>query len=299
MTRGGDKVDSTRHPCFNEKARFRWGRLHLPIAADCNIQCNFCNRKYHCLNEARPGVTSFLLDPESALSYVDSVLARRKDISVIGVAGPGDPFSHPDITLGVLKQIHLRYPQLCLCVSTNGLNVYRFIDDLRDAGVTHVTVTVNAIDPSIGQKIYSCVKVNDLTYKGLEAAKILIHNQRKSLRKLKENGFTVKVNSVVVPGINMGHILDIAKEMGLLNVDVMNCIPFIPVEGTLFSDIPAPKPWEILQIRDEAEKYVPQMRHCARCRADAVGFLYGRTSYLDYCSNGTMRRVNCDSNLSP
>ena len=34
---------------------------------------------------------------------------------------------------------------------------------------------------------------------------------------------------------------------------------------------PARRPWTA--IRDTAEKYLPQMRHCTRCRADAVGLL--------------------------
>jgi nitrogen fixation protein NifB len=37
--------------------------MHVAVAPACNIQCNYCNRKYDCANESRPGVVSELLTP--------------------------------------------------------------------------------------------------------------------------------------------------------------------------------------------------------------------------------------------
>ena len=34
------------HPCFNPDACKSFGRVHLPVAPLCNIQCNFCNRQF-------------------------------------------------------------------------------------------------------------------------------------------------------------------------------------------------------------------------------------------------------------
>ena len=42
------------HPCFNKKSHRRFGRVHLPVAPRCNIQCKFCNRQFDCVNESRP-----------------------------------------------------------------------------------------------------------------------------------------------------------------------------------------------------------------------------------------------------
>ena len=33
------------HPCFDEQAHERVGRVHLPVAPRCNIQCFFCERR--------------------------------------------------------------------------------------------------------------------------------------------------------------------------------------------------------------------------------------------------------------
>ena len=45
-------LDRTRHPCFDADARHQFGRVHLPVAPACNVQCNFCDRKYDCPNES-------------------------------------------------------------------------------------------------------------------------------------------------------------------------------------------------------------------------------------------------------
>ncbi len=64
-------LDLTQHPCFNSEARHRTARMHLPVAPKCNIQCNYCNRKFDCVNESRPGVTSAVLTPRQAVNYLD------------------------------------------------------------------------------------------------------------------------------------------------------------------------------------------------------------------------------------
>ena len=51
-----DKVKN--HPCYSEEAHHHFARMHVAVAPACNIQCNYCNRKYDCSNESRPGVVS-------------------------------------------------------------------------------------------------------------------------------------------------------------------------------------------------------------------------------------------------
>ena len=55
------------HPCFCEGAHSKFARMHLPVAPRCNIQCNYCDRRYDCTNESRPGVTSTVLTAEEAV----------------------------------------------------------------------------------------------------------------------------------------------------------------------------------------------------------------------------------------
>jgi len=276
MTQHGacTKRDASDHPCFYGSAKARWGRIHLPVAPECNIQCNFCNRLYDCANESRPSVTQGILEQDDVIPYLRMLFRRRSDISVVGIAGPGDPMCDPERTLEVLRAVHSAYPGLLLCLSTNGMNLFEYVDDLADAGVTHVTVTINAVDPLIGKQIYDWVTVNNNVYRGNEAAMLLLSRQTEAIVRLKERDIMIKVNTVVIPGINTDHIQAIAQEVAVLGADVMNCIPMIPVEDTPFVHLGAPTDELMSRVRDFASLHMPQMYHCRRCRADAIGLLY-------------------------
>ncbi|MDR3173230.1 MAG: radical SAM protein, partial [Treponema sp.] len=218
-------MDFTQHPCFNSAARHRAGRIHLPVAEKCNLQCNFCNRKYDCSNESRPGVTSALLRPRQALFYLDGAIkkleARGTPLRVAGIAGPGDPFANPEAVIETLELVREKYPDLILCLSTNGLGLTAYpgrpgfypdfyIDKIAALNVSHVTVTLNAIDPAIGAKIYPWVRLGPRGYRGLDAARILLQRQTEAIRGLKKKGITVKINTVIIPGINDIHAPDVA-----------------------------------------------------------------------------------------
>ena len=130
------------HPCLSAQAHFRYGRIHLPVAPRCNIRCGYCDRRYDCANESRPGVTSEVISPEAALDRVERALRLDSRLRVAGVAGPGEPLANP-ATLETLRLIHARFPRLLLCLSTNGLVLSDALPELLDCGVSTLTVTVN------------------------------------------------------------------------------------------------------------------------------------------------------------
>lgn len=265
------------HPCFNEKVRHKYGRIHLPVAPRCNVQCNFCSRKFDCVNESRPGVTSSVLTPGAALAYLCQVMEQRQDISVVGIAGPGDPFANPTETMETLAMVRAIYPEMLLCVATNGLNLSPHVAALAQLQLSHVTVTVNAVDPYIGSRLYSWIRYDKRVHRGEDAAQYLLENQLNAIAEMKAMGMVVKVNTVIVPGVNDEHVNAIAEKMASLKVDILNCIPFYAVEGSVFANVPEPDFRTIMKIRKDAKRYIPQMNHCARCRADAVGLLSENT----------------------
>ncbi len=261
------------HPCFNRDARHQYGRIHLPVAPKCNIQCNYCNRKYNCANENRPGVTTATLNPNQALLYLEKVVTQNSQIAVVGIAGPGDPFANPVETLKTLRLVREKHPDMLLCVSTNGLNVNPYVSELVNLQVSHVTITINAIDPAIGAKVYAWVRDGKVIYRGQRAAEVILEKQLEAVRALKQAGMIVKINTLVIPGVNDQHIPEVAGKMAELGADIMNCIPLLPTEDTVFQDIEEPPAAVVQQIRNQVKKYLPQMEHCTRCRADAVGLL--------------------------
>jgi nitrogen fixation protein NifB len=266
-------LDRSRHPCFDPSARHQFGRIHLPVAPACNVQCNFCDRKFDCLNESRPGVTSDVLTPTQALAYLRGVKKRIADIAVVGIAGPGDPFANADATMETLRLVRGDDPEILLCVATNGLRVGPYADELAALQVSHVTITINAVDPQIGQRIYAWMRDGTRVVRGLEAARLLLGRQLEAVQALKESGVTVKINTILIPGVNDTHVAEVARVVAGLGADVLNCIPLLPVAGTPFHDLGTPPPTVVAQARREAAAFLPQMSHCTRCRADAVGKL--------------------------
>lgn len=261
------------HPCFNAKVKGQFGRVHLPVAPKCNILCNYCNRKFDCVNESRPGVTSSVLSPTQAIAYLERVLEAEPRITVAGIAGPGDPSANPKETLETLRLIRQRFPELLLCLASNGLGIAPYLDELAELQVSHVTITVNTVDPEIGAKIYSWVRDGKVIYRGLKAAEVLLARQLEAIRGLKARGIVVKINTIIIPGINDQQVEVVARKMKELGVDLLNCMPVYPNADTPFGDIPEPTPGEMTAIQAAAEEFLPQMRHCTRCRADAVGLL--------------------------
>ncbi|MCD5404956.1 MAG: nitrogenase cofactor biosynthesis protein NifB [Desulfotomaculum sp.] len=263
-----------KHPCFQKGASKKFGRIHLPVAPVCNIQCRYCDKRYDCVNESRPGVTSKLMTPKAALKWVSEIIAEEPNMKVVGIAGPGDPLANIE-TLNTLDIIHKKYPELIKCISTNGLMLKERIEHLSAAGVRTITVTVNAVDPEIGSQIYEYVRFKGRTYRGKKAAALLWSQQAAGIEAAVKKGIRVKINTILIPDINKEHIPVVAKTVAELGVYMMNVMPLIPIAG--FKDMKAPTVEEIKAIRKECERYLRQMDWCKQCRADAVGIL-GRQS---------------------
>ena len=269
-TQSRDKSIISRHPCFSKDAHRSFGRIHLPVAPACNIQCNYCIRKFDCANESRPGVTSIVLSPQEAVERVRYLVGKNERLSVVGIAGPGDPLAN-EATFETFRLINREFPELILCASTNGLYLTDRLEDLMKAGVKSVTVTINAALPETAERIYSWVSYHGKKLTGFEGAKLLHMNQWRGLTNAIDAGLAVKVNSVLIPGINDSELPQIAQIAGSKGADLMNILPLIPQAE--FSHLERPSRDMIHSLRQECGVDMEQMVHCRQCRADACGVL--------------------------
>ena len=267
------KLDLTNHPCFNPDVYRKAARIHLPVAPKCNLQCNYCDRSFDCANETRPGVSSVLLSPFQAVTYLKAVYAKMPHLTVVGIAGPGDPFANPVETMETLRLVRGEFPNILLCVASNGLGLVEHIDELVELKVSHVTLTINTVNPAVGAKIYRWVRFGDSVYRGVQGAELLLARQREAMARLAQTPILVKVNTIVLPGINDGEIATVAAEVRAAGAEIMNTMAMMPVAGTPFESLGEPGPEVMASARLTAGKELPQMSHCARCRADACGFV--------------------------
>ncbi|MBK1622473.1 nitrogenase cofactor biosynthesis protein NifB [Afifella marina] len=265
------------HPCYSEEAHHYFARMHVAVAPACNIQCNYCNRKYDCANESRPGVVSERLDPDQAVKKVIAVANEVPQLSVLGIAGPGDACYDWRKTKETFERVSKEIPDLKLCLSTNGLALPDYVDEIADMAIDHVTITINAIDPEIGAKIYPWVFYDHRRWTGVEASRILLERQMLGLEMLVARDILVKVNSVMIPGINDAHLIEVNKAVKEKGAFLHNIMPLIsdPAHGTHFglTGQRGPTPMEVKALQDKVEGGTKLMRHCRQCRADAVGIL--------------------------
>jgi nitrogen fixation protein NifB len=269
--RANERLVMSSHPCFSEEAHKGAGRIHLPVAPDCNVQCGYCVRKFDCVNESRPGVASTVLSPDEAIERVQAVIERTGDIAAIGIAGPGDPLAN-EATFRTLDLVRRHYPGKIGCVSTNGLALAERLDDLVAVGVRSITVTINAVMPETAAEVYLWVTGPDGgRLRGIEAGRHIVERQWDGLRRAVAAGLVAKVNSVLIPGVNdleLPAIAHLAAECGAHKHNILPLIPQNRFRGTA-----PPSPAQIHDARAQCGEYLSQMTHCKQCRADACGII--------------------------
>ena len=264
---------ASRHPCYSAESQHKYARMHVPVAPACNIQCNYCNRLYDCVNESRPGVTSEILAPDQVLAKIAAVRSSLDNLAVIGIAGPGDALANWEQTRQTLMEVRRHHPDLIPCLSTNGLMLPHYAQEIVDLGVRHATVTVNSVDPVLSEKIYAHIEWGGKRLHGRSAMQRLLDNQLTGIRLLAGRGVLIKVNIVMIPGVNEDQIPEVVKAVKAAGASLTNIMPLIPAVGSAFAHLLQTSHREVAAMRERCEAYLPQMRHCQQCRADAIGLL--------------------------
>ena len=258
------------HPCLHPLAHHTVPRLHLPVAPKCNTRCGYCEREIapHATSVVAPGLSGTLLSPSQALAKTREFLHRWGESAVVGIAGPGEPLAN-ETTFNTLRLISREYPEITLCVCTNGLALPERCEELQDLGVRHLTITINGFDPLVVAQIQPIVNKDGRVYEGKRAAEVLFENQSAGLAIAVEVGMVVKVNCVVVPEINGNHVLSTARKVKDLGAHVFNPIPLIP--RGLFRDMNEPDACYMAHLRSLCSSIMPVFHQCKQCRADAEG----------------------------
>jgi len=265
------------HPCYSEEAHHYFARMHVAVSPACDIQCNYCNRKYDCANESRPGVVSERLTPTEAARKVIAVANKVPQLSVLGIAGPGDAAYDWTKTRETFHRVATQIPDIKLCLSSNGLSLPDHVDEIVGMNVDHVTLTINMLDPEIGAQIYPWIFYRRQRIWGVEASRILHERQMLALDMLVARGVLVKVNSVLIPGINDAHLIEVNREVKRRGAFLHNIMPLIsaPEHGTHFglTGQRGPTAAELRAVQEACAGGANPMKHCRQCRADAVGLL--------------------------
>jgi nitrogen fixation protein NifB len=267
LPKAGDAIK--RHPCMNGEAHLKYGRIHLPVSPLCNIGCKFCGRGIHKADV--PGAASRVLTPAEAVEVLARALELCPEITVAGVAGPGDALASPH-AIETFFLIRQRFPGILKCLSTNGLQLRENIESLKAVGIDSLTVTINSLNPETLAGINNHTLYCGRLLLGRKAAETLIEAQLAGLEAAaRELDAVIKINTVLIPGLNDGEIADIARRTAALGASIHNIIPLIPQHG--MADRREPDCLELNAARQAAAPFLDVFRHCRRCRADAAGVM--------------------------
>lgn len=259
-----------QHPCLSKDAHHKYSRVHFSVAPACNVQCRYCIRKFDCVNESRPGVTSRILNPDEAISRLRLLEGRNHSMRVVGIAGPGDPLANPS-TFEFLRMVGREFPDYITCVSTNGLYLNESLPYLIESGVRSVTVTISAVTSQTADRIYAWITKDGKRHSGVEAMELLVQAQWQGLIRAINAGMIVKVNTIYIPGVNEDEMPLIARRAGDAGAEVQNIMPLIPQSE--FAHLKRPGCDEMDRMRYLCGGHIRQMTHCTQCRADAFGKL--------------------------
>ncbi len=97
------------------------------------------------------------------------------------------------------------------------------------------------------------------------------------LEMLTARGILTKINSVMIPGVNDEHLMEVNRVVKARGAFLHNIMPLIsdPAHGTHYglTGQRGPKAQELKALQDRLSDGTKLMRHCRQCRADAVGLL--------------------------
>lgn len=186
--------------------------LRVSVTDRCDFRCVYCMSEH----------MTFL--PKSdllSLEELDRVCSAfvAKGVRKLRVTG-GEPLVRKNV-MELFRGLgrHLKTGDLDeLTLTTNGSQLPRFADDLRNAGVRRINVSIDTLDPENFQRITrwgSLEKVQD----GLRAA--------------KEAGLHVKVNAVALKGVNEDEISDMVAWCGSQGFDLclIETMPLGDIDG--------------------------------------------------------------------
>lgn len=172
--------------------------LRLSVTELCNLRCRYCMPEDGVCKKRHED----MLTEDEMLLAVEA--AASLGIHKIRITG-GEPLVKKNI-LSICQRISAVDGIEELCLTTNGTLLAPMAQELRDAGVQRINISLDTLDPAKYAKITRRGDIGDVL-SGLEAA-------------LKAGYKKIKVNSVLIGGFNEDEVSDLASLTLRYPVDV-------------------------------------------------------------------------------
>ena len=194
--------------------------LVLPVAPQANHKIRFAS-----MPKAFSPIT-----PAEAIGWIGDLIKGGKEVKSVEIMGPGDILAAPQILLETLELLRNSFPEIEVGLTTLGLGAADLASDLAEHGVGQATVSVDAVDAEIAEKIYAWVRPGKKTIPLAQAATDLVNGQKMAVAALVQAGLKVRIQTTVYPGGNELHVGAIARKMAALGATSIVVRPFVARE---------------------------------------------------------------------
>ena len=271
-------MHSTLEDSHGRKASY----LRISVTDRCNLRCTYCAGEGY----------SFIPHP-NILRYEELLdlmgMSVGLGVEKVRLTG-GEPFVRKGFTEFMVKAAS-RFPELDLCVTTNGTLIGDHVERLAEAGVRRINISLDTLDAAKFQRItgfdhYSTVRAN--------------------IDRCQAAGMAVKVNAVAMKGVNDDELPGFLEFASTNKVD-MRFIEFMPVGlETGWADDSVWKAKDILAQARELVELVPSVSKDAKQAGPArvfdivggkgrIGLISPYTNH--FCNTCNRLRITSDGNL--
>ena len=205
---------------------------------------------------------------DEAVNAVEREVKENPRLRIAAVSGPGEPLANPETftLLGILRERGLN---LKFCLSTNGTLLKESIPELVQLEASTISVSMSASTPQIASKIYEWARIDGEMLTGMKMGQRVIEKQLAGIEAAAQAGIIVKVNTILIPELNIDEIHSIAERVLISGASLQNVVPLVPAGN--MSHYRSPTMIELTQARDRASSHITQFTHCKQCRSDVVG----------------------------
>jgi cyclic pyranopterin phosphate synthase len=256
--------------------------LRISVTDHCNLNCIYCS-----VNNMLP------LKHEDILSYeeIETLVrvAAEMGINKVRLTG-GEPLMRPHFTT-LVDMIAGIDGIDDISVTTNGILLARYADELKSAGLKRVNISLDTLKPERFKQITGHDKLKDVLA-GIEAA------ERVGLKP-------VKINMVPLKDINDDEVIDFARktiEEGW-NVRYIEFMPIGTPNGDISGMVTTGEIKEAIQSLGTLEPYTglegngPARYYQFSGAKGTIGFITPITEH--FCQTCNRLRVTSDGNLRP
>ncbi len=296
---------STSHSVPSHKAGPASGKasentfpLLLAVAPKATVRARYDDALYAAAEKNLVGKTPLCLSPQEAKEALATFQAKHgTPPSAICLAGPGDPFATPGLTLETLRLLREICPGTTVDIITCGLNTAAHAEALAQLGNSQVTIILHAVDPAITEQLYGWIRPGTKTLPLTAGAALLVEHQITAITALRRAGIPVRIHTTVYPGINDSHIVDLAARAASLGVKAMRLAPYTPfadttdstgttlpvADGTQPQALPKPDDALMQRLYTEAKRFLP-VEPLLESSFGAIGYTETGANCGEYCA---------------